>query len=277
MNRFTLPTVMVAALALAMQGCSGSSGVRSSDEPLVDQILASGKINVASFDDPPLSTVDPNSGELVGVIPDILRDVLDRSGMEDVEMVPVVMPFTSVIPALESTRVDVVGDVLAVTPEREAVVDFLDPFMINPEVAVVAKGNPKGVHEWTDMKGLRCGSWEGSVWAEWCAELGNTDTKIYPSFHELFQDIAAGRVDGGFVDRLTVVGVTTANPGLKVEPADPYENRTDDGNPVSIAVREDADDLRALLSNALTDMQHDGTLEDIFREYEIDTATLINQ
>jgi len=79
-----------------------------------------------------------HEGKVVGIEPDNAREVAAILGrpLEIIEM-----PMTEFIPALESGRVDVVMSGFSITPERQAVVDFADPFLRIGQMAIILVDN----------------------------------------------------------------------------------------------------------------------------------------
>jgi polar amino acid transport system substrate-binding protein len=272
-RRLAAVVALVGLTALGLTACASKS---QSSGGILPQIKKSKVLVAGSLNDPPVSYQDPSTGQPEGIVPDLLRAALDRNGMQDVKIKLVDMPFVSVIPAIQAKRIDIQGDIMGITPARQKVISYVDPFFINPETVVVAKGNPKNIHAWTDMKGKKCGTWEGSIWADWCAELGDKNIRTYPTPEEMFQDIALGRIDGGFVDAVTVAGALIQNPSLasKIQAASPYTLRGK-ATEVSLGINKSFTDLRDLLSNTFKQMKDDGSMAKIFAKYGMDPKTSI--
>ena len=119
----------------------------SSAADLLDEVRSKGELLIGTSNDAPLSFVDPQTQQAAGVLPDILREFLVRAGVK-AELRVVAMPFNSLIPSIQSSRIQLIGDAMYVRPARREVVDFTVVTFYNPESLDVVPGNPKTSTRW---------------------------------------------------------------------------------------------------------------------------------
>ena len=73
------------------------------------------------------------------MLPDILREFLKRENI-NASIEVVAMPFASLIPSVQSDRIDLMGDAMYIRPARQKVMDFTDVVFYNPEFLGCRRG-----------------------------------------------------------------------------------------------------------------------------------------
>src|SRR5581483_1636013 len=111
----------------------------------------------------PIAWMSPKD-EPLGITLDLCKELIKREGIEKLEVYT--MPFSSLIPALTSGRIDFACDTFFPTEKRKQLVDFTDIVFYNSETLIVRKGNPRNIHRLTDLGGKSAGSYEGTVWID---------------------------------------------------------------------------------------------------------------
>jgi polar amino acid transport system substrate-binding protein len=264
----------------ATTACSTSSEAgtaAATDSAQIAKIKETKTLRCASSNDPPV-LYKGSSGEPAGLFYEMLTQMLDKAGLADVKVVPEYMPFQSVIPALLSKRVDLVCDTMNMTPERRKQIDFTLPILNNTDVVVVRPGNPAGINAYADMKGKVCGTYEGTLWVPWCDELG-ARTEIFPTQQDAIAGVAAGRVDGAFLDILSASYALRENPNLNVEIADPYKPKDADSpvNYAAMGLRKDSTDLKKMLDDAYREMRADGSFEALLVKWNYNPDNMLTK
>ena len=175
-----------AALGAMLFGWASPS--RAAD--LLDDVRSKGGLVIGTSNDAPLSFVDPQTQQAAGVLPDILREVLVRTGVK-AELHVVAMPFNSLIPSIQSGRIQLIGDAMYIRPARQEVIDFTDVTFFNPEALDVAPGNPKGLHALADLCGRTAGSYQGTTYIDLlrqasakCPAGRGIDIRQYPTIQK---------------------------------------------------------------------------------------------
>lgn len=188
---------------------------------LLDKIRQQGALKIGTSNDAPLSYVE--NGQPAGVLPDILREFLSRSGIK-AELRVVAMPFNSLIPSIQSDRIELIGDAMYVRPARQQIIDFTEATFYNPEALDVAKGNPKNLHQLSDLCGHTAGSYQGTTYIDTlrhasaeCPAGRPIDIRQYPTIQNVLADLSAGRIDAGVVDASLSAYALKQNPELSFE------------------------------------------------------------
>lgn len=173
----------------------------------------------------------------------------------------VTMSFSGLIGALQSGRIDTVANQITITPEREEIFVFSQPYVIDGAQVVVQEGNPQGIQGPQDLSGRSVAVNLGSNFEQLLRELPNADEidiRTYESNIE--QDTALGRVDAFVMDRVSSAvliqetGLPLAlagEPFSEIRNALPFRNDEE-----GIALRDEVD-------AAITTLREDGTLAEI--------------
>jgi polar amino acid transport system substrate-binding protein len=271
--------VLTVGLLGACSGGSAASGGKASANAAgqVASIKESKVLRCASSNDPPVLYKD-SSGAPAGLFYELLTQILAKEGLNDVRVVPEYMPFQSVIPALTSGRVDLVCDTMNMTEERKKVIDFTLPILNNTDIVVVKRGNPANIHAYAEMKDKVCGTYEGTLWVPWCDELGRK-TEIFQTQQDTIAGVAAGRVDGAFLDILSASYALRENPDLAVELAQPYTPKDADStvNYAAMGIRKDSGELRQLLDAGYRKMREDGSFDALLKKWNFEPTNMLTK
>lgn len=205
---------------------AAATGARAAD--LLDTIKQTHEVTVGTSNDPPLSYIDSKTNEGAGFMMDVLREFLKREQL-DAKVVVTAMPFASLIPSVQSGRIQLMGDAMYIRPARQEVIDFTTGVFFNPESLDVPKGNPKKLHKLADLCGHSAGTYQGTVYAEMLKKLAAScpagsalDLKTYPTIQNVFADLAAGRLDAGIVDSALSAYAIAQTPSLGFELVSDY-------------------------------------------------------
>ena len=166
----TSGTLLVGAMitALALSGCSSTSGASSTGNPDLPQgdevstttdaaltallpadVVKKGRINIASdIPFPPMEMYDANN-RAIGFDPELARLLGQKLGI-DVSINK--QAFDSVIPALQAGKNDIIMSGMNDTPERQETLTFID-YTKGGFGIVVPKGNPENISTTTDLCG----------------------------------------------------------------------------------------------------------------------------
>lgn len=114
--------------------------VMESLSPVTSQARHNSKTLVAGYtNEPPYAYYDKN-GRVQGLFPAALRDMASELGYEKVEWV--MMTFEQLLPALLSSRVDVIAAGLVITEQRKPFGCFLSPLAMTHSAILVKKDAP---------------------------------------------------------------------------------------------------------------------------------------
>jgi polar amino acid transport system substrate-binding protein len=272
MGRY-LTAARLRGLAAGMALTALAAGAAHAD-PLLDKVKSSGVLVIGTSNDAPLSYVDSKTKEAAGVLPDILREFFKRQGIK-AKLEVVAMPFSSLIPSVQSGRIDLMGDAMYIRPARRELMDFTDGIFYNPESLDVAAGNPKKLHKLADLCGTAAGTYEGTVYvdelkavAATCPAGKKLDVKLYPTIQNVFAEMATGRLDAAVVDSTLSAYALKENPKLKFELVADY---VPDGKADTLCAfgigKGDNPEFLAAFNKQFAAMKADGTAAKLFDKW----------
>lgn len=119
--------------------------------------------------------------------------VLEWIGVTDVSVE--IMPFTSLIPALQAEQIDVIADNIHETPDRVKVMGFTSPAWWYGPALIVTSDNPDNIQSYDDLTrdGVTVGAVAGSAAAEYLNFIGADVTTFQDNTAE-FTAAEQGRV-----------------------------------------------------------------------------------
>ncbi len=265
-----LRTILAYGTVLAFPLLSGQAMVAD----LLDTVRSSHVLSIGTSNDAPLSYIDSKTNEAAGVLPDILREVLKRENI-DAKLDVVAMPFASLIPAVQSGRIELMGDAMYVRPARAKIMDFSDGIFFNPESFDVAKGNPKKLHRIADLCGNAAGTYEGTVYVDMlkkaaaaCPADKKLDVHLYPTIQNAFADLSTGRIDAAVVDSTLSAYALQQNKALNFELVGDYvpEDKADTICAFGV-LKDSSPKFIAALNKDYAAMKADGTAAKLFEKW----------
>ena len=168
-----------------------------------------GVLNVAVEPYAPYTTVQ--NGTIVGLDGDILNYVAGKLGLQ---VKPQVTDFAGMLAGVQSGRVDITIGGIAWTADRQKQGLFTDPPYYSPPAMAVRSG--KTYRTISDLKGLNLGTVTGYVWVKSIQAVPGATLHAYPTAEAVFEDLAAGRIDVGFLDPLLIIAAQKADPGMRI-------------------------------------------------------------
>jgi len=213
----------------------------------------------------PFTFLNTKTNEIDGMMVDLIRAIGAAEGFE-VEIQP--MTFAALIPALTSSKIDVIAAAMSATPVRQKVVDFTEPVLSYGEGLVVPASDKKDYRSIDDLQGYRVGAVIGTNYVDQARASGKfTEVIAYDSLSDIIRDIGAGRLQAGLGDGpiLAYNFGHTAMPAVRlVKDYKPFVV----GN-VNIAVRKDETPILARLNAAIARFKQDGTLAKIMEKWNL--------
>ena len=241
---------------------------------LLDTARSTHVLSIGTSNDAPLSYIDSKTNEATGVLPDILREVLKRETI-DAKLDVVAMPFASLIPAVQSGRIELMADAMYVRPARAKIMDFSDGIFFNPESFDVAKGNPKQLHKLADLCGNAAGTYEGTVYVDLlkkaaaaCPAGKTLDLHLYPTIQNAFADLSTGRIDAAVVDSTLSAYALQQNKALNFELVGDYvpEDKADTICAFGV-LKDSSPNFIAAFNKDYAAMKADGTAAKLFEKW----------
>ncbi|MCX2698562.1 transporter substrate-binding domain-containing protein [Ochrobactrum chromiisoli] len=154
------------------------------------------KLTVGTFTDiKPFDFIE--KGKNVGFDQDLWGEIAKEIG-HDYEMAA--MDFGALIPALQTANIDVAISSIFITPQRQAAVDFSDPYYLSANGILVAKENDT-IKSAGDTDGKRLASLTGSAAADWIKKNApNASVVLFPTIANAYLELRSGRVDAVLYD-----------------------------------------------------------------------------
>ena len=190
-------------------------------------------------------------GEELGVVVDIADIAFE--GLDD---------------SLAVQQTDVAIASLSITPEREAIADFSNVYYIGEDAVLAASGSGiSAVRSAADMAPYTVGVQARSVYERWVrTELIETGLMpeenlfLYARADQAVTDLVAGRVQMVMMDKLPAE-VATQRFDLQIVGQGLNRQR------FAIALPQGEETLRREINRALTNLQNEGVLADLARQY----------
>ncbi|WP_422071293.1 amino acid ABC transporter substrate-binding protein [Tranquillimonas rosea] len=199
--------------------------------------------------------------ELQGFEVDVMNAVGEEAGL-DISFET--MSFSGLIGALQAGRIDTIANQITITPEREEMFVFTQPYVIDGAQVVTKKGNDAigGVE---DLRGKTVAVNLGSNFEQLLRDLPFADEieiKTYESNIE--QDTALGRVDAFVMDRVSSAQVIQESPLPLQLAGQPFSEIR---NALPFRDTEAGRAMRDRVDAALTTLKENGTLAEISRKW----------
>ncbi|MBK1720254.1 transporter substrate-binding domain-containing protein [Thiocystis violacea] len=179
-------------------------------DDLLAEIQARGTLRVGvKADVPSWGELDKTSGEIVGLEPDLARNLAERLGV-DLKLVPVLS--AERVSALETRQVDVVIATLNVTPERLTQLTLVSPYYYESGAGLLARRS-EGFKHWSELRNRRICSRRGSFYNRPIAVEYGADIVALYSAEIALAALRDGRCDG-FLGDTAVFAVMLRNRDL---------------------------------------------------------------
>jgi polar amino acid transport system substrate-binding protein len=188
--------------------------------------------------------------------------------------------FENLITSLQSKRVDFTMAGMNDRPDRQEMVDFIDYFKTGIGI-LVAKGNPDGIAEPSDLCGHSVTAGVGSSQEAWALKLSDEcvadgsdpiDVVTVNNDQQRLNSVKTGRVTAELNDLANLVYIAqTANSGNDFEVVDlpPLE-----GALYGLGVNKETTDLRAALAASLESLVADGTYGEILDAWGLSAGAI---
>ena len=259
--------MLVALVALMGSACGEEAPVEPGDNgdagettaPAEFTTIEEGVLTVGScLDYPPFESVE--GGDEVGFDVDLTEEIASRLGLE-VEWVTA--DFDTIFTAVAGGQFDMVAAASTITPEREEVVDFSDPYYNSRQALTAVSGS--GIASTDDIgEGDRVGVQRGTTgksYAEEVLEPQGAEIVSYPGGPDALRDLEAGNLVAVVVDEPATAEIIKDLPSLEiVQPIDTDEK-------YGFAFSKDNPELTEAANGALAEIIEDGTYQTIFERY----------
>jgi ABC-type amino acid transport substrate-binding protein len=219
---------------------------------------------------PPMEFIDDETREIVGFDVDMMREIGMRINAQvDFETFP---NFDAIFAALANGEFDVVASSVSVTPERDEIIDFSEPYLSIGQVISVQQGS-ETITSVDDLANAELVGVQGGTTGEQAAlNAGVPEGNIrrYDTIDLAFQDLANGAIDAVVADGPPSAQYTAQLSDSVMVVGEPFTTEN-----YALALQEDDDELTEAINEALQSMKEDGTLEELMEKWNLqDVANL---
>src|SRR5918995_896551 len=213
--------VIKAAAALALAATAFTT-LPAQAQSTLERAKADGYIRVGFANEAPFGYATPD-GKLTGEAPEVAKAVLAKMGISQVD--GVLTEFGSLIPGLKAGRFDIIAAGMFINPKRCAEINFSEPSYGIGQAMLVAKGNPKGVKDYSSIKDnadLKLAVMAGAVEGGYAKDAGVAEGQIVslPDQSSLVAAVQSGRADAAALTALSIAEM--AKKGEGVESTTPF-------------------------------------------------------
>ena len=240
------------ALAVALAACSSSSPSVSGTQRT---------LTVGTSNDAPFAFHDAGGTSLKGIDGQMIEAIAKRKGWKikiyDTD-------FSTLIPALQAKKIDVVVDAMYITDARKKVVNFTNPWYSEGE-GIVTRSDTSGISAAADLKGRVVGAQTGTVYLDYAKTLGASNLRVFDSQAALLQALQNKQVDVVVTDSAVAGYAIAKDPqsGLKLLlPNPPHFPGT-----IGAAVRKEDTALLADLNDGLAVLKAAGEDLTILKQF----------
>jgi polar amino acid transport system substrate-binding protein len=213
----------------------------------------------------PFNFLNVKTNALEGVMVDVAHAVSKELGVT-----PEIsgIPFATLIPSLQTKKIDLISSAFAKTPARAEAVDFSDIVLTYKEALLVPISDTKAYRNYDDLKGKVVGVQMGTSYVEPLkAVQGFKELKMYDTQADLVRDIALGRVDAGFGDGPVVAYQVRTSASKQVRLVDTYQSLL--ATDIALAVRKGDTEMLAKVNAAVAKIKQKGELADILKKWGV--------
>lgn len=199
-------------------------------------------------------------GKYVGFDQDLLAELAKEAGFK-YEISP--MDFGALIPALQTSNIDLAITSIFMTEARKKVVDFSDVYYTSA-LGILVGANNTTIASGEDLAGKKVASVTGSAATTWLKENAPTaEVTLFPQVTNMFMELQAGRAEAVVYDYpfLAYYAQTEGGGTVKV-----LEKPVGEGIPVGIAFPQGSE-LVGQVNEALKKVRADGRYDAIYEKW----------
>jgi polar amino acid transport system substrate-binding protein len=237
---------------------AATSTAEAIDDDSWERVKAAGVIVVGTSADYPPFEYYTDDYQIDGFDVALMNDVAGRLGLEiDYRN----FAFDGLGGALRVGQIDTAIAAISVIPEREALVDFSNIYLVGEDGILAAEGSGiNAVNSVEEMAGYKIGVQRGSVYEQWLLPIYGNDVFSYKEAGDVVRDLTEGRVDLAVLDSQPAqIAVDTG--GVKLVGHGLNQQR------YAIALQKGAQSLKAEIDRVLNDMHNEGVISKLAGEY----------
>jgi polar amino acid transport system substrate-binding protein len=263
---------LVLAVALGAAGCgggddNGSSGAQSGGQAQLQDLVTPGTLTVGTeLPAPPFWIGDDYDHLTGGFEVDLAKELAKRVGLSKVKFVE--MPFGALV-AGSKCRCDIDFSQVTITPDRDKVVDFTEPYF-DANQGVLARTGIK-VASIDDAKKLQWGAQINTTGISFLDDKIKPDkeTRIFDKTVDAFAALNAGQIQAIMLDTPIVLGAVKEKQVRDAQVVGQFKT----GETYGAVVNRGSKNLDAF-NQAIKAMKADGFRDQLFKKYFADQAAV---
>ncbi|WP_018932545.1 transporter substrate-binding domain-containing protein [Gracilibacillus lacisalsi] len=213
------------------------------------------------------STYDENDN-LTGYDVEVMREIAERL---DLEVSFEIMGIDSMLPAVESGRIDVAVNDIEATDNRKKQFAFSEPYKYSYSTMVVREEDNSGIESLEDLEGKRAGGGATTIYSQIAEHFGAEVVTYGNAPNEAYlRDVDNGNTDvivnDYYLSKFGVGGFPELDihlhPDLKFHPTEQ-----------AVVMDLDAETLQQKINETLAEMREDGTLTELAIEFYQEDAS----
>ena len=264
---------LLMTFALVVAGCGGgddegSTGAQGGGEtPQLEGLITPGTLTVGTeLPAPPFWIGDDYDSITGGFEVDFVKEMAKRLGINEVKFVE--MPFSGLV-AGQQCECDIDFSQVTITPERDRVVDFTEPYF-DANQGVLAR------------TGVKVTNLEEAKQIQWGAQLNTTGTtfisdkiqpvkeaRIFDRTVDAFQALNAGQIDAVLLDTPIVLGAVEEKQVRDAEVVGQFKT----GEVYGAVLNRGSPNLEAF-NTVIKAMKEDGFRDKLFQQYFAEQAAV---
>lgn len=213
---------------------------------------------------PPFTFLNPETNEIEGMMIDIGERVAEEL---DLEMNINPVEFTSLVPSIEGSKIDMVVAGLAKTEEREKAMDFSETVYTYGEVIVIPEDNDE-IKSFEDLKGKKVGVQEASTSYDELKKHSDIDIQTYKTQQDMAKELDFGRIDAFMPDYPIYVNLEKEMPELTEDFKFAPDHESQWLNDIGLGVPKGETELLDDINEVIKEMEESGEIDEIIAKYE---------
>lgn len=239
------------AIGVFLVGCGSSDTSTISNEGIPKPIKVGSDIPY-----PPFET-GTNASDYSGFDIELMNEIAKKLGstttVED-------SPFDTIFRDLAQGKFDVVASAATITPDREKIVAFSDPYFSADQALTVQDGSD--IKTTDDLGGATVGAQTGTTGADYAKnETSAKSVQTYPTIDDAYNALVNGQVDAVVNDFIPSQQAVKAKSGLVLAQQFPT------GEFYGFAMQKGDTKLIDGVNSALQELKDDGTYTKLYKQY----------
>ncbi len=208
---------------------------------------------------PPMETVDPATGQIVGFDVDILNAICAKINCK-AEFVTTA--WDGIFAALQQGQFDLVASGVSITDERKQTMDFSDPYLVVSQAVMLRVADEGMTLDDIKSKGLKLAAQTATTNAQLAEELvGRDNVALYDTFAGAIVALKNGDVAGVVIDGTSAAAYEKEFAGELIIGIKDLK-----ADPLGLVFRK-GDENVAAFNEGLKAIKDDGTLDGLIAKY----------